>query len=123
MQEYDFEVVYNAGLKILDADGLSHNLSPLLEDLTGARWRCISDKETVPSWHAYLAWMEGKSSQVDKEALENVVADNLNEKGSRMSTDVKKDQGILHRLQLGEFLPYTTFQKQDLIAYKVATFH
>ena len=37
LQEYDFEVVYKAGAKNLDADGLSRNPSPLQEDLTGAR--------------------------------------------------------------------------------------
>ena len=80
LQEYDFEVVDNVGLKNLDADGLSRNPSPLQEDLTGARWHRTSDQEALPRWHAfaYLAWMEGKSSEVDKEALANVVDDDLN---------------------------------------------
>jgi hypothetical protein len=38
LQEYDFEVVYRAGITNLDADGLSRNPSPSNEDLTGARW-------------------------------------------------------------------------------------
>ena len=60
LQEYDFEVVHKVGVKNLDADGLSHNPSPLQEDLTGARWHGTSDQEAVLGWHAstYLAWME-----------------------------------------------------------------
>ena len=90
MEEYNFEVVHKARLKILDADSLSRNPSPLQEDLADARWHDTSNQEGVSNWHAsaYLAWMEGKSSQVDKEALANVVDDDLNEKGSRISADV-----------------------------------
>ena len=52
------------GSKTWMADGLSHNLSPLQEDLTGARWHGTLDQEEVPGWHAsaYLAWMKGGSS-------------------------------------------------------------
>ena len=67
--------------------------------------------------------MEGKSSEVDKEALANVIDDDLNQKGSRISTNVWKDQGILYRLQRGEFLPNTTSQERDRIAHRVARFH
>ena len=58
LQEYDFEVVHKAGVKNLDADGLSRNPSPLQEDLTGARWHGTSDQEAISGWHAsaYLTW-------------------------------------------------------------------
>ena len=52
--------------------------------------------------------MEEESNQADKEALANVVGDNLNEKGSRISTNMWKDQEILYRLQPEEFLSNTT---------------
>ena len=67
--------------------------------------------------------MEGKSSRVDKEALTNVIDDDLNDKGSRICSDVWKDQGILYRLQRGEFLPNITSQKRDRIVHRVARFH
>ena len=38
LQEYNFEVVYHAGITNLDAHGLSRNLSPSDEKLTGAGW-------------------------------------------------------------------------------------
>ena len=34
-----------------------------------------------------------------------------------------KDQGILYRLQRGEFLPNTTSQEKGRIAHRVARFH
>ena len=37
LQEYDFEVVYRAGITNMDADGPSRNPSPSDEDLTGAK--------------------------------------------------------------------------------------
>jgi len=36
LQEYDFEVVHRANITNFDADGLSHNPSPLYENLTGS---------------------------------------------------------------------------------------
>jgi len=125
LQEYDFEVVHKAGLQNLDADGLSRNPSPLQEDLTGARWHGTSDQEVVSGWHAssYLAWMEGKSSQVVGEHEEDVVDGNSEQRGSKITTDVWRDQGILYRLQHGKFLPNTTPQERDRIAHMVGRFH
>lgn len=37
LQKYDFEVVHCVGITNFDANGLTHNPSPLVEDLTGAR--------------------------------------------------------------------------------------
>ena len=37
LQEYDFEVVYCAGITNLDVDGLSRNPSPSDEELTVAK--------------------------------------------------------------------------------------
>ena len=102
LQEYDFEVVHKAGLQNLDADGLSRNPSLLQEDLTGARWHGTSDQEAVPGWHAstYLAWMERNSSQAVDETSEDVGDEDLGEKRTNITADVRKDQGVLYRLQL-----------------------
>ena len=88
-----------------DVDGFSRNLSLLQDDLLYARWYGTSDQKVVPDSHAsaYFPWMGRKSSQVDKEALANVVNDDLYKKGSRISIDVWKDQGILYHLYLGSF--------------------
>ncbi|CAM6090633.1 unnamed protein product [Calypogeia fissa] len=52
LQEYDFQVVYRAGIANLDADGLSRNPFTSQQDVTGARWHDEVDEEMVPGWHA-----------------------------------------------------------------------
>ena len=125
LQEYDFQVVHKAGLQNLDADGLSRNPSPLEEDLTGARWHGTSDHEAVPGWHAssYLAWMEGNSSQAMSKNGKDDVDGDSNQRGPRVTTDVWKDQGVLYRLQHGQFLPDTMPQERDRIVHRMARFH
>jgi transposase InsO family protein len=125
LQEYDFQVVHKAGLQNLDADGLSRNPSPLEEDLTGARWHGTSDQEAVPGWHAssYLAWMEGKSGQAMSENVENDADGDSDQRGPQVTTDVWKDQGVLYRLQHGQFLHDTTPQERDRIVHRMARFH
>ena len=93
--------------------------------MTGARWHGTCNHEAVPGWHAssYLAWMEEKSSQHVEETLEDVVDEDSDERGPRVTTDVWKDQGVLYRLQHGEFLPDTTSQERDCIAHRMARFH
>jgi hypothetical protein len=83
LQEYDFEVVHKAWLQNLDANGLSRNLSLLEEDLIGARWHSTCDQEAMPGRQAlsYLAWMEGISNQDIGEVVEDVVDEDLDEKG------------------------------------------
>ena len=105
LQEYDFEVVHKAGIKNLDADGLSRNPSPLQKDLTGARWHGTSDQEAVPGWHAsaYLAWMEGGSSQTIGDTRDGDAEDALELTQAQGTTDVWRDQGVLHRMQHGNF--------------------
>ncbi len=125
LQEYDFEIVHKAGLQNLDADGLSRNPSSVEEDLTGARWHGTSDQEAVPGWHAssYLAWMEGNSSQVVGETTGDDVDEDSEQRGPRITTDVWKDQGVLYRLQHGQFLPNTLSQERDRIVHRMARFH
>ncbi len=108
----------------MDADGLSRNPNPLQDDMTGARWHGISDQEAVPGWHAssYLAWMEGKSSQVMTETLREVVDEDSDEGGPRVAMDVWKDNGLLYRLQQGEFPPNITYQERDRITHRMARF-
>ena len=38
LQDYDFELAHHAGITNLNVYVLSRNPSPLVEDLTGARW-------------------------------------------------------------------------------------
>jgi hypothetical protein len=61
LQEFDFEVKYRKGLVNMNADGLSRNLQPETEDLTGAREHndlpgelVVKDPEPVAS--VMLAW-------------------------------------------------------------------
>jgi hypothetical protein len=109
----------------LDDDGLSHNPSPLEEDLTGARWHGTCDQDIVLGWHAssYLAWMEGRSNQDIEEIIEDVVDEDLDERGPRITFDVWKDQRILHCLQHREILPNTLPQERKCIAHRMARFH
>ena len=111
LQEYDFEIVHKAGVQNMDADGLSRNPDPLQDDMTGARWHDISDQEVVSGWHvsSYFAWMEGKSIQVMTKTLREIV----DEGGPRVSMDVWKDNGLLYRLQHGEFPPNISYQDRN----------
>ena len=125
LQEYDFEVVHKAGIKNLDADGLSRNPSPLQEDLTGARWHGTSDQEAVPGWHAsaYLAWMEGGSGQTIGDTGDGDAEDALELTQARSTTHVWRDQGVLHRMQHGDFPPGSSSKERDRIAHRIARFH
>jgi len=67
--------------------------------------------------------MEGRSNQDLGETRLDVVDEDLDEGGPQVTTDVWKDQGILHRLQHGEFLPNTTSEERDRIAHRLVRFH
>jgi hypothetical protein len=51
-QEYNFNIVHEAGKVNRDANGLSRNPSFSEEDTTNARWHGKVDLEVVPIWHA-----------------------------------------------------------------------
>ena len=59
LEEYDFEVVHKAGVKNLDADGLSRNPSPLQEDLIGSGGTVPQTRKQCrvgmlqPIWHGW----------------------------------------------------------------------
>jgi hypothetical protein len=67
--------------------------------------------------------MERRSSQDIGEVVANVVDEDLDERGPRGTTDVWKDQGVLHCLQHGEFLPNILPQEKDRIAHRMVRFH
>lgn len=71
LQEYDFEVVHQADITNLDADGLSRNPSLFDEDLIGAKWHGDYDKELVPGWHAttYRSLFSGFASEILDQSL------------------------------------------------------
>ena len=125
LQEYNFEVVYKTGTKNLDAGGLSCNPSPLQEDLIGARRHDTLDQEAVPGWHAsaYLAWMEGGSSQTTWETRDGNANDAPKFIEAQDTMDVWRDQGVLHQLQRRKFLLDTTPKKRDRIVHRMARFH
>ena len=113
------------GSKTWIADGLSHNPSPLQEDLTRARWHGTSDQEVVPGWHAsaYLAWMEGGSGQTIGDTGDGDAEDALELTQAQSTTDVWRDQGVLHRMQHGDFPPGSISKERDRIAHRIARFY
>ena len=91
-------MVHKAGVRNLDADGLSRNPSPLQEDLTGARWHGTSNQEAVSGWHAstYLASIEGGSGQTIGDIRDDDAEDALELTQAQGTTDLWRDQGVLH---------------------------
>lgn len=65
LQKYDFEVVHQAWITNLNADGVSRNPSPSNEDLTKARWRGDCNNEAIPGWHATINSVLTSSSTSD----------------------------------------------------------
>ena len=119
LQEYDFEVVHQARIMNLDADGLSRNPSSSSKDLTGARWHGDCDREAVPGWHAsaYLTLMSDATSEVpiddqDEESDKSLVVG-----------DVWEDVTNLHKLQHRAFLTPISAMERDRVSHRVARFH
>ena len=113
LQEYDLEMVHRAGITNLNADGLSRNLSPSDEDLTGARWHGGCDQEAVLGWHAAACLT--LFSDAAREVLMQGSNDETNR--SQAIADIWEDLSILHKLQQGTFPSSTSTMKNDRIGH------
>ncbi len=118
LQEYDFEVVHQANITNLNADGLSRNPSPSEEDLTSVRWHGDYDREVVPGWHAvaYLTLMS-RSAFI----LVDLAMDDESDKAQVIS-DAWKDIPVLHKLQHGMLPPALSVMERDKVGHHIARF-
>ena len=67
--------------------------------------------------------MEGGSSQTIGDTRDGDAEDALELTQAQGTTDVWRDQGVLHRMQHGEFPPGTTSKERDRIVHRMARFH
>ena len=69
----------------------------------------------MPSWHAsaYLAWIEGGSGQSIRDTRDGDAVDALELTQAKGTTDVWRDQGVLHRMQHREF-PLGTILRSEV---------
>jgi hypothetical protein len=69
LMEYDFKVVYRAGLVNMDVDGLSCNLVPSQADAISPRWYGDDGEDSLPGWHCStflcLLVMHGDTTKED----------------------------------------------------------
>lgn len=79
----------------------------------------------MPGWHAstYLAWMERGSNHTTRGTSEGDADDEHKLTQTQGTTDVWKEQGVLHRMQRVEFLPDIIPRERDRIAYRMARIH
>ena len=67
--------------------------------------------------------MESKSSQDVGETWEDVVKEDFEKKRPQVTTNVWKDEGVLYRLQHGEFLFDSSLQERHRINHCTTQFH
>jgi hypothetical protein len=67
LQEYDVKIKHRAGLKHMDADGLSRNPLPSDHDPTDARMDHVDDTGDLATISACLAMMAGQEVDVDQD--------------------------------------------------------
>ena len=111
-------MIHRVGITNLDANGLSHNQSPLDEDLIGARWHEDCNREAVPSWHvaAYLTLFFGIVVEVPIRGSDD---ETDQPKGI---VDIWEDLHVLHKLQHRTFSLSILAMVRDWIGHQITRY-